>query len=145
MKSREERRVANPSPLPPGVLTGKPMKSREVQLLAFAKRQAKHCKTWIDLHNQVYGIGGKFVELFPQPGDRAAFAKTPQYREIAELLAGLPRRVDAQPTEGEASGRFIVRMPPSMHAALIAEAEREGVSLNQLCIAKLAPQLKALV
>jgi len=40
------------------------------------------------------------------------------------------------------SGKFVVRLPRSLHAALIAEAEREGVSLNQLCVAKLAVQLQ---
>jgi predicted HicB family RNase H-like nuclease len=31
----------------------------------------------------------------------------------------------------------------SVHAALIAEAKAEGVSLNQVCLAKLLSQLRA--
>ncbi len=36
------------------------------------------------------------------------------------------------------SGRFVVRLPQSLHAALESEAMAEGVSLNQLVVAKLA-------
>jgi site-specific DNA-methyltransferase (adenine-specific) len=39
------------------------------------------------------------------------------------------------------SGKFIVRLPHSLHAALEREARAEGTSLNQLVITKLAIQL----
>lgn len=34
-----------------------------------------------------------------------------------------------------------VRVPQSLHAELLEEAKREGVSLNQLCLTKLARPL----
>lgn len=36
------------------------------------------------------------------------------------------------------SGRFVVRLPKSLHAALEREAAAEGVSLNQLVVVKLS-------
>jgi len=36
------------------------------------------------------------------------------------------------------SGRFVVRLPRSLHAALEREAIAEGVSLNQWIVAKLS-------
>ena len=36
------------------------------------------------------------------------------------------------------SGKVLVRMPPYLHGELAAEAEREGVSLNQLAVSLLA-------
>lgn len=36
------------------------------------------------------------------------------------------------------SGKFVVRLPASLHASLAEEAEREGVSLNQFVAASLA-------
>lgn len=36
------------------------------------------------------------------------------------------------------SGKFLVRMPKSLHQRLVIEADREGVSLNQLALYKLA-------
>jgi predicted HicB family RNase H-like nuclease len=38
-----------------------------------------------------------------------------------------------------------VRLPRTVHAALLVEAEAEGVSLNQLCVAKLVAQLRSVV
>ncbi len=36
------------------------------------------------------------------------------------------------------SGKFVVRLPKSLHQRLVIEADREGVSLNQLAVYKLA-------
>jgi predicted HicB family RNase H-like nuclease len=36
------------------------------------------------------------------------------------------------------SGKFIVRIPKSLHMRLVVEAEKEGVSLNQYALYKLA-------
>ena len=36
------------------------------------------------------------------------------------------------------SGKFVVRIPRSLHSRLAAEAEREGVSLNQYALYKLS-------
>jgi len=41
-------------------------------------------------------------------------------------------------TEEEYSGKFVVRVPRSLHRQLVEEAEREGVSLNQLVNVALA-------
>jgi predicted HicB family RNase H-like nuclease len=38
--------------------------------------------------------------------------------------------------------KFNIRLPKSLHAALVSEAEAEGVSLNQLVVAKLALRLQ---
>lgn len=36
------------------------------------------------------------------------------------------------------SGTIVVRGPADLHHALVAEAERQGVSLNNLCVALLS-------
>jgi predicted HicB family RNase H-like nuclease len=43
-----------------------------------------------------------------------------------------PRRMD------EYSGKFVVRVPSSLHRDLVRAAEREGVSLNQFAVVALA-------
>jgi len=40
--------------------------------------------------------------------------------------------------EGRHSGKFVLRLPKSLHARLAREAERDGVSLNQYALYKLA-------
>jgi predicted HicB family RNase H-like nuclease len=36
------------------------------------------------------------------------------------------------------SGTIVVRCPADLHVALVAQAERQGVSLNNLCVSLLA-------
>jgi predicted HicB family RNase H-like nuclease len=116
--------------------------------LAFARQTAKTARSWVDFHNALFGIGGKCTELFPTEADRVAFAKTGEYREVQQLLEQVRDRTgDAAigTLAANANGTVIVRMPRSLHAALLAEAKAEDVSLNQLCVAKLSMQLGAVV
>lgn len=46
----------------------------------------------------------------------------------------IPEAVDAN----NFSGRFVVRLPKTLHQRLAMEAENEGISLNQLALYKLA-------
>jgi predicted RNase H-like HicB family nuclease len=40
--------------------------------------------------------------------------------------------------ESEYSGKFVLRLPKSLHARLALEAEKEGVSLNQYALYRLS-------
>ena len=40
--------------------------------------------------------------------------------------------------ESQYSGKFVLRLPKSLHARLAAEAEKEGVSLNQYALYRLS-------
>ena len=46
----------------------------------------------------------------------------------------VPMPVDSE----KYSGKFVVRMPKSLHCRLAMEAEKEGVSLNQFALYKLS-------
>lgn len=117
------------------------------QALDYAVKQSKTARNWTELHNALFGIGGKISELFPKVKDRAAFAGTSQFGQICELIAELRKRCGDPPAVplAPANGAISVRLPRSIHAALLAEAQTEGVSLNQLCVSKLALQLRAAV
>mgnify|MGYP002588146882 CR=1 FL=1 len=67
------------------------------------------------------------------------------YRNLCEAMKGyiqtkldngydvpLPRCAD------DYSGKFIVRLPKSLHQSLVIEAQKEGVSLNQYALYKLS-------
>lgn len=120
-------------------------KAREV--LAFAQQRADKAADWIELSNSLFGMGGKATELFPTESERTAFCRTAEYKQILALMDTLPH----PPVKGfvdmiaSANGAISVRLPRSVHAALLAEAKAEGVSLNQLCVAKLVAQLRAVV
>ena len=119
------------------------IKSRAQELLTLGRRLVETPGlTWVEANNAVYGPGGPFARLFPSARDRAAFAKTEESRQLDQLIDGLPEP-PVGPQRREYSGKFNVRVPKSLHAALACEAEAEGVSLNQLVVAKLALHLQA--
>ncbi|HEY7157066.1 MAG TPA: toxin-antitoxin system HicB family antitoxin [Gemmataceae bacterium] len=117
------------------------------QVLEFAQQRAARAADWIELSNALYGPGGQATELFPTESERTAFCRTEEYKQILALMNTLPN----PPVKGfmemvaSANGAISVRLPRSVHAALLAEAKAEGVSLNQLCAAKLIAQLRAVV
>lgn len=45
-------------------------------------------------------------------------------------------RIDST-NDSSPSGRFVLRLPPSLHAQLRSEAKDVGISLNELCVKKL--------
>jgi len=53
-----------------------------------------------------------------------------------KLEAGLPIPVPLD--TGNYSGRFLVRLPKTLHRRLVAEASKEGISLNQYALYKLS-------
>ena len=147
--SRGRAKVRTQGPAP-SAKSKRGVDARAVEALQFAKELADKGLDWITIGNALFGIGGKLTQLFPDVRERAALAGSRPYKELCALLD--QERDDYGDPPGElagkwstASGQTIVRMPRSMHAALLAEAEAEGVSLNQLCVSKLAMQLRGVV
>ena len=120
------------------------MKSRAQELLKFAHSLQGSGLTWVEANNAIYGPDGRFAQLFPTKTERVAFARMEESRKLDELIDSLPEP-DVRPSREEYSGKFVVRVPRSLHAALAAEAQAEGVSLNQLVVAKLSVQLAGVV
>jgi hypothetical protein len=117
------------------------------QALHFARERAQDAADLVVFDNALFGMGGKATELFPTEAERTAFCRTQEYKQILALMDNLPH----PPVKGfvemvaNANGAISVRLPRSVHAALLAEAKAEGVSLNQLCLSKLVAQLRAVV
>lgn len=96
--------------------------------------------TWVEANNAIYSPGGPFTRLFATKEDREVFQKSAERKQIDDLIDSLPDP-PVRPEPKEYSGKFNVRIPKTLHAALAIEAEAEGVSLNQLVLAKLALHL----
>ena len=110
------------------------------ELLNQAEQAARDAETWADLSNFLFNpVNGLVARAYPTREAREAFVKTDVYQRIRQLVSDAMLRhglVDgATPSK---SGRFVVRLPQSLHAALEREAAAEGVGLNQLVVAKLA-------
>jgi hypothetical protein len=113
------------------------------ELLTLARKLAETPGlTWVEANNAIYAPGGPFMRLFPTKADQAAFQDSEERPQIDALIDSLPEpKVRLEPKEY--SGKFNVRIPKTLHAALATEAEAEGVSLNQLVLAKLSLRLLA--
>src|SRR5438094_3884291 len=99
------------------------IKTRARELLVLARKLSETPGlTWVEANNAIYGPGGPFARLFPNAKDRAAFAKTKESRQIDQLVDSLPEP-PVGPQRREYSGKFNVRVPKSLHAALATEAE----------------------
>ena len=124
------------------------MPNKGAELLQTAKSKAQTVTRWADLWNFLFDPEeGLIAKTYPTKREREAFVQTDEYRAIRELIREARRRTGLVEgaTPAEKSGRFVVRVPKSMHAALETEAAREGVSLNQLVVAKLACQLGSML
>jgi hypothetical protein len=123
------------------------IRAKARQILEFAQQRADKAADWLELSNALFGLGGKATELFSTESERTAFCRTEEYKQLLALMDKLPQPkakgfVDMV---ASANGAISVRLPRTVHAALLAEARAEGVSLNQLCVAKLVAQLRAVV
>lgn len=91
--------------------------------------------------------GGYYVANYIELPDMTMTGDTPE-EAVKELLAEKPEWFEEcvksgipipLPAESQKhSGKIIVRMPPSLHGALILKSETEEVSLNQFMVTALA-------
>ncbi len=93
--------------------------------------------------------GGYLIEYPDLPGCHSD-GETPEQAivngrdAVRSYLLSCRKHGDPIPKPGpttRSSGQFRVRMPKSLHSRLVAEAEREGVSLNMLMVAAAAQTL----
>ena len=116
-------------------------------ILAKAEKLAKEAKTWADLSNALFDpFHGEVIKLYPTAKERTTFEKSATYKQLRAIIRSKMKETGlvagAEPTK---SGRFVVRIPRSLHVALEREAKVEGTSLNQLVVTKLAIQLASFV
>jgi hypothetical protein len=119
------------------------IQERSEQVLNQARELFTNAKSWAEFSNMLFSEEGIVAKTFPLMTDRKAFFDTPQHAKIDEMLLKLIKRFGvSQSAAPKKSGKFVVRLPKSLHASLEIEAEEEGVSLNQLATTKLAVPLR---
>ena len=123
------------------------MKTKAQSLLDSAREEAAKVQTWADLSNFLFDPDdGLISRAYPVGPERSAFMKSAEYKSIRKLIEEVRDRTGfIEGATPKKSGKFVVRLPRSLHAALEAEAAREGVSLNQLVVAKLSMQMSQLL
>jgi hypothetical protein len=127
------------APPPPG-----DVKSLAVGSLKLAEQLQADGATWEEASNRLYGVGGPLSKLTRH--ERTLFFQMPEVAKITAILEKLPeRKSEGTKSRSDVNGKILVRVPRSVHAALLTESESEGVSLNQLIVSKLSVQLRASV
>jgi predicted HicB family RNase H-like nuclease len=116
------------------------------EILAEGKRLAKKLKTWADLSNALFDpLDGLIAQQLPDASTRAEFRKSDVYDELHKLVEQKMQQTGVvSGSKPMKSGRFVVRLPKTLHGALEKEAVTEGTSLNQLVLTKLAVRLSDL-
>ncbi|NQU22467.1 MAG: toxin-antitoxin system HicB family antitoxin [Candidatus Nealsonbacteria bacterium] len=122
------------------------MSEKSLTILESAKQIASSAESWADVSNALFDpVDGLLIKAYPTRPQREAFLKTEEYGEIRGLLeSAIDRTGLISGATPKKSGKFLVRLPRSLHAALEREAAEEGVSLNQLVVTKLAMQVSQL-
>ena len=94
--------------------------------------------------------GGGFLISFPDFSDCVSDGETPleayqngldALQETVAALESMNLPVPEPSSGGSYSGRFVQRIPKSLHARLAARAKQEGVSMNSLVSAILAESM----
>lgn len=109
-----------------------------------AEAQAEFAKNpnWMDFSNKFFGNGNKYVPK--DRTERQEFLESEEYKAIREMrdqLEALQADVTEPEETAEYNGRISLRVPKSLHKSLVEEADREGISLNQLLLAKISARL----
>jgi site-specific DNA-methyltransferase (adenine-specific) len=120
------------------------IKDKASVVLGKAKEWASDASSWMEYSNKLFAEPeGLVPKTFPRMTERKEFYNLPEYEQINDLLAGLIGKFGIDEGRGKKkSGKFLVRLPKTLHHRLEIEAQDEGVSLNQLATVKLATPLK---
>lgn len=114
--------------------------TEEQKLLMEARKLAESVETWADFSDALFNPhDGLLIVPYRDGEKRRAFMKTKEYKAIQALLGKLMEKTGLiEGATPKKSGRFVVRLPQTLHAALEREAASEGGSLNQLAVSKLS-------
>ncbi len=91
-----------------------------------AEQAAGEAETWANLSNFLFDPGeGLIARAYPTREAREAFVKTEEYRKLRQLVAdSVDRHGLVEGGTPKKSGRFVVRLPRSLHAALGPRGDR---------------------
>jgi len=114
------------------------LEERKREAVHMALEMARQVSDWETFFRGMLGTGGVIEQLFPVREQRSAFKQMPEYHEIQRIMARLRDQLSKRSRPDREVTRVItVRLPESLHHALMAEAGDMKTSMNKLCISKL--------
>ena len=118
-------------------LKSEPFHATARQIARAAHRIYAKKPDWTTFFREVLGLDGIIRQTFSTPQALAQFEQTESYAEILELLTELRRNRPSPSIKQEPTQVITVRLPKSVHEALIVESHEHCTSMNKLCISKL--------
>ena len=96
--------------------------------------------TWSQEDGEYVGLCAEFPLLswLASTPDEAFSGIRSLVKDVVEDMLGNDEPPPKPIADRSYSGKFIVRVPPEMHRALVTKAAEEGISLNRLVNARLA-------
>ncbi len=120
-----------------GVTTPITLEQRR-EAVSQALKLSRAARDWEIFFKQVMGVDGLIYNLFPSAEQRRQFETTTEYIEIQHILAEMRSRPQKRNLPDREKTRMItVRLPESLHTALMQESRELNTSMNKLCISKL--------
>lgn len=92
---------------------------------------------WVTFYREILGLHGIVRRRCITPTSRTEFEQTAAYQHIQQMLTDLRKKGPVAKDEAEPTRVITVRLPKSLHEALVVEAHEHRVTLNKLCISKL--------
>jgi predicted HicB family RNase H-like nuclease len=107
------------------------------QAFSLANDLFGHAPTWVCFFREVVGVGGLTRRLFPTVEEYSQFMTTSHYDQVQQMLTALRSRDLPENDPNDPQRMITVRLPKSLHEALVDEAGRLSISVNKLCISRL--------
>jgi predicted HicB family RNase H-like nuclease len=114
-----------------------PVTDKHQEIQHYAKTLYAAKTDWVTFYREILGVNGAARKAFPTRQSLAEFEQSKAYRDIQRMLTRLRRKGAAVTNPDETTRVITVRLPKSLHQALIADAHEHCTSMNKLCISKL--------
>lgn len=115
----------------------KTFKQRCQQAFDIANDLFGNAPTWVCFYRELLGSRGMLNEIFTDESDHEAFHGSDQYQQIQGMLTALRSRDLPENDPIDPLRMITVRLPKSLHEAMVDEAARLNISINKLCISRM--------
>jgi predicted HicB family RNase H-like nuclease len=92
---------------------------------------------WVAFYREILGLHGVVRRRCSTRESLTHFEQTEAYRQIQQMLTRLRKKGPPAKDENDPTRVITVRLPKSLHDALMVEADEHHTTMNKLCISKL--------
>jgi len=117
--------------------TDLPMEQRPEEVLRVAREAFAKTGSWVVFYRWMLSPGGVVDQLYPTRAMRQYFETTEAFAELLEMVTSIRSQDDSKAGAYEPERMITVRLPRSMHDAVIRDAEALDLSINKYCLTKL--------